>query len=41
MGRIGECEKDIGEFVAFLCSDGASYVSGQSIAIDGGQAYMP
>ena len=41
MGRIGECEQDIGEFVAFLCSDAASYVSGQSIAVDGGQAYMP
>jgi NAD(P)-dependent dehydrogenase (short-subunit alcohol dehydrogenase family) len=39
--RIGECEEDIGEVVAFLCSDAASYVSGQSIAIDGGQAYMP
>jgi NAD(P)-dependent dehydrogenase (short-subunit alcohol dehydrogenase family) len=39
--RVGDCEKDIGEVVAFLCSDAASYVSGQSIAIDGGQAYMP
>jgi NAD(P)-dependent dehydrogenase (short-subunit alcohol dehydrogenase family) len=41
LGRIGECEGDIGEFVAVLCSDAGSYVSGQSIAIDGGQAYMP
>ena len=41
MARIGECEEDIGEFVAFLCSDAAAYVSGQSIAVDGGQAYMP
>lgn len=41
MGRIGECEQDIGEFVAFLCSPAAAYVSGQTIAIDGGQAYMP
>ena len=41
MGRVGECEQDIGEFVAFLCSDTARYVSGQSIAVDGGQAYMP
>jgi NAD(P)-dependent dehydrogenase (short-subunit alcohol dehydrogenase family) len=41
MGRVGECEQDIGEFVAFLCSPAAGYVSGQSIAIDGGQAYMP
>ncbi len=41
MGRVGECEQDIGEFVAFLCSEAAGYVSGQSIAVDGGQAYMP
>ena len=41
MGRVGECEEDIGEFVAFLCSPAAGYVSGQTIAVDGGQAYMP
>jgi NAD(P)-dependent dehydrogenase (short-subunit alcohol dehydrogenase family) len=41
MKRIGECEEDIGEFVAVLCSDAARYVNGQSIAVDGGQAYMP
>ena len=41
MGRIGECEQDVGEFVAFLCSSAAAYVNGQSIAVDGGQAYMP
>lgn len=41
MGRIGECEQDIGEFVALLCSDAAAYVNGQSIAVDGGQAYTP
>ncbi len=40
-GRVGECEEDIGEVAAMLCSKGASYVSGQSIAVDGGQAYMP
>jgi len=39
--RIGECEEDVGEVVAFLCSGAASYISGQSIAVDGGQAYMP
>jgi NAD(P)-dependent dehydrogenase (short-subunit alcohol dehydrogenase family) len=39
-GRIGDCKEDIGEFVALLCMPGASYVSGQSIAVDGGQAYM-
>ncbi|GAB3114416.1 SDR family oxidoreductase [Aestuariicella hydrocarbonica] len=40
MRRIGDCEQDIGKFVALLCSPEASYVSGQSIAVDGGQAYM-
>jgi NAD(P)-dependent dehydrogenase (short-subunit alcohol dehydrogenase family) len=40
MRRVGECEEDIGAFVALLCSDGARYVNGQSIAVDGGQAFM-
>ena len=38
--RIGDCEQDIGEFVALLCQAESSYVSGQSIAVDGGQACM-
>lgn len=38
--RVGECEEDIGRFVAMLCSDASAYVNGQSIALDGGQAYM-
>jgi len=37
-GRVGDCEVDIGRFVALLCSDAAGYVNGQTIAIDGGQA---
>ena len=40
MKRVGECEEDIGAFVVLLCSEGARYVNGQSIAIDGGQAHM-
>lgn len=40
MRRIGECEEDIGRFVAMLCSDESAYVNGQSIALDGGQAHM-
>lgn len=40
MQRIGDCELDIGNFVAALCSPESRYVSGQSIAVDGGQAYM-
>ena len=38
--RVGDCEEDIGRFVALLCSDGSAYVNGQSIAIDGGQAFI-
>ncbi len=38
--RIGDCEQDIGRFVVLLCSDGAGYVNGQSIALDGGQALI-
>jgi NAD(P)-dependent dehydrogenase (short-subunit alcohol dehydrogenase family) len=38
--RIGHCEEDIGRFVAQLCSPASSYVSGQSIALDGGQSYL-
>lgn len=38
--RVGDCEQDIGRFVAMLCSDGAGYVNGQSIGLDGGQALI-
>jgi len=40
MQRIGGCERDIGRFVATLCSDDCAYINGQSIAADGGQAYL-
>lgn len=38
--RIGDCELDIGEFVATLCSPESRYVNGQSIALDGGQVNL-
>jgi NAD(P)-dependent dehydrogenase (short-subunit alcohol dehydrogenase family) len=40
MGRVGDCEQDIGRFVVLLCSDAAGYINGQSIGVDGGQALM-
>jgi NAD(P)-dependent dehydrogenase (short-subunit alcohol dehydrogenase family) len=40
MQRIGDCEQDIGRFVAVLCSDECRYVNGQSIGLDGGQAFL-
>ena len=40
MQRVGDCEQDIGRFVALLCSEDSRYVNGQSIAVDGGQAYL-
>jgi len=38
MGRVGDCEQDIGRAVALLCSPGAGYISGATIPVDGGQA---
>lgn len=38
--RVGDCEEDIGRFVAMLCTDASNYVNGQSIGLDGGQAYL-
>ncbi|NNC38678.1 MAG: SDR family oxidoreductase [Hyphomonadaceae bacterium] len=40
LGYVGECEEDIGAFVAMMCSDGARYLSGQTIALDGGQVFI-
>jgi NAD(P)-dependent dehydrogenase (short-subunit alcohol dehydrogenase family) len=35
MGRVGRAE-EIADAVLWLCSDAASYVTGQSISVDGG-----
>ena len=35
LGRYGS-EREIAEVIVFLCSDKASYVTGQTIAVDGG-----
>jgi 3-oxoacyl-[acyl-carrier protein] reductase len=38
-GRIGQPE-DIAQAIAFLASDAASYITGQTIYVDGGQTLM-
>jgi 2-hydroxycyclohexanecarboxyl-CoA dehydrogenase len=40
LGRIGDCELDIGRAAVFLASDDAAYVTGHSLMVDGGQG-MP
>ncbi len=40
MGRVGEPD-EIGHAVAFLCSDLASYMTGITVAIDGGMLLYP
>jgi NAD(P)-dependent dehydrogenase (short-subunit alcohol dehydrogenase family) len=40
LGRVGDCEHDIGRAAVFLASDDARYVNGHSLMVDGGQS-MP
>ena len=36
MGRMGDCEEDVGPVAVFLASEGSSYVTGNTIFADGG-----
>lgn len=40
LGRLGDCEKDVGGAVAWLSSEQASYITGTTLMLDGGQAYL-
>jgi meso-butanediol dehydrogenase / (S,S)-butanediol dehydrogenase / diacetyl reductase len=38
--RIGDPEADIGRAAVWLCSDDASYITGTTLVVDGGQSYL-
>ena len=38
LGRVGDCETDIGRAVVFLAGPDARYITGATIPLDGGQA---
>jgi NAD(P)-dependent dehydrogenase (short-subunit alcohol dehydrogenase family) len=40
MGRWGDAEREIGRAVAFLCGPDASFITGTSLAADGGSTYL-
>ena len=41
LGRFGDGEKDIGGTCLFLCSEAASYISGETITMQGGSGLRP
>ena len=41
MGRFGDAEKDIGGTCLFLASPAASYISGETITLQGGSGLRP
>ena len=41
LGRLGDPETDIAPVVAFLASDEAKYITGQTVMSDGGSIIMP
>jgi NAD(P)-dependent dehydrogenase (short-subunit alcohol dehydrogenase family) len=40
LGRVGDPEDDIGRAIVFLCGPDSEYLTGNTIALDGGQAYL-
>lgn len=39
LGRFGDAESDVGRVVSFLASDEASFMTGSTVAVDGGSSY--
>ena len=40
LGRIGDCETDIGRAVVFLVGPDSSYITGATLMLDGGQGFL-
>ena len=40
LGRMGDCEMDIGHAVVFLASPDADYITGLTMMVDGGQMVL-
>lgn len=40
LGRIGDCEHDVGRAVVYLASRDASYITGTTLMVDGGLNYL-
>ena len=38
--RIGDCERDIGRAVVFLCGPDSGYITGHTLPVDGGQSFL-
>ena len=39
-GRLGDADRDIGPVMVFLAGDGARFITGQAIAVDGGMIML-
>ena len=40
LGRIGDCERDVGRVAVFLAGPDGAYVTGTTLVVDGGQTYL-
>jgi NAD(P)-dependent dehydrogenase (short-subunit alcohol dehydrogenase family) len=40
LARIGDCEADIGPAAVYLAGDGARYVTGTTLSVDGGSSWL-